>query len=102
MNDDSFAAGVRRFDPEYGGLSGDWMFKRENADGYGPGRGGTASIRSGRGGEQAGVSETERERRRRATMAPASQEIWKNELVGRFKVDRLAVRCKSFLLISSS
>jgi hypothetical protein len=33
-NDDTFTANVRRFDPEYGGQSGDWFIKREQADGW--------------------------------------------------------------------
>jgi hypothetical protein len=90
MNDDSFTANVRRFDPEYGG---DWMFKREQADGFGP-QGSGASIQSGRGAE-ANISEAERERRRRATMAPGMQELWRNGYVGRFKVDRLELKCES-------
>jgi hypothetical protein len=94
MNDDSFTANVRRFDPEYGGQSGDWMFKREKADGLGPQRNSGGSIKSGRGGEAAMISESERERRRRATMAPGMQELWRNGFVGRFKVDRLELKCK--------
>ncbi|KIM83183.1 hypothetical protein PILCRDRAFT_88087 [Piloderma croceum F 1598] len=93
MNDDSFTANVRRFDPDYGGQSGDWMFKREQADGFGP-QGSSASIRSGRGAE-ANISEVERDRRRRATMAPGMQELWRNGYVGRFKVDRLELKSRS-------
>jgi len=95
-NDDSFAANVRRFDPEYGGQSGHWLFKREKADGLGaPKRSsGAISIRSGRGGESSKSSEQEREKKR-TTMAPGMQEIWRNELVGRYKVDRLALRSRS-------
>jgi hypothetical protein len=90
MNDDTFTANVRRFDPDYGG--GDWMFKREQADGFGP-QGSGASIRSGRVPE-VNISEAERERRRRATMTPGMQELWRNGYVGRFKVDRLELKCE--------
>jgi hypothetical protein len=96
MNDDSFTANVRRFDPDYGGLSGDWLFKREQADGFGP-KGSSASIRSGRVAE-ANISEAERERRRRATMVPGMQELWRNGYVGRFKVDRLELKCELLAL----
>jgi hypothetical protein len=102
MYDDTFTANVRRFDPEYGDQTGDWTIKREKADGLGApppppqSNSGAMSIRSGRGGDLSGISESERDKRRRATMAPGGQEMWRNEFVGRFKVDRLALRCKSY------
>ena len=102
-NDDSFTANVRRFDPEYGGQSGDWFIKREQADGPGlrpSQQNNSGSIRHGRGGDSSAISEGEREKRMKRTMAPGAQELWRNEFVGRFKVDRLKLKCKFFLASS--
>ena len=96
MYDDTFTANVRRFDPEFGGQKGEWSFKREKADGFGaPPQSSGGSIKGGHSKDPLTVaSEKEREKRRRATMAPGTQELWRNEFVGRFKVDRLALTCE--------
>jgi hypothetical protein len=98
MNEDTFIANVRRFDLQF--QDGEWSFTREKADGLGapPRSSGGTSIRSGHGRDQShAVIEAEREKRekrRRATMVPGAQELWGNKYVGRFKVDRLELRCK--------
>jgi hypothetical protein len=56
---------VKRFDGDYDQMASEWSFKKEKAD----------------GGSN--------------TMVPGMQEIWRNHLVGRFKVDRLALKSRS-------
>lgn len=90
--DDVFIRHAQRFDEHYAFASLQWSFRREQADGRGPPV--TAmSIRSGQSREP--VLPNAQQTGRGTTMMPGSQELWRHEFVGRFKIDRMALMCKS-------
>lgn len=96
--DDAFASHVKRFDGDYDQMASEWSFKKEKADGPGL-HSGHVAVWSKRSKDYsaaaAAISVEERERaRKKRTMIPGMQELWQNDLVGRFKVDRLALKCK--------
>ncbi|KAH7913471.1 hypothetical protein BJ138DRAFT_1081529 [Hygrophoropsis aurantiaca] len=88
--EDIFMSHVKHFDVGYKGVEDQWMFKRENADGLGMISASNSSVRGGRAIVHASsIPNTERVKK---TMFPGNQEIWRNNHVGRFKVDRLAFK----------
>jgi hypothetical protein len=109
--DDTFARHVRKWD----GRLGDWSFKREKADGiglYNP-----WGIETKTGLSSKGLSEVTRTSDEKAKgkgkekaadrnksdmgMLPGTQEIWRCEFVGRFKVDRQTVQREFFIIFFS-
>lgn len=82
-SEDAFTRQIRAWDPDYNVREERWSFKKESADGRGPHRMQLASS-----APQTPNIPTSH------TMAPQTQEMWRQEFVGRYKVDRLRIACK--------
>jgi hypothetical protein len=110
--DDTFDRYVRKWDKGYGLRKAGWSFVREKADGPGFGASSASSLRrrasdasgtprgsiSGSTMTTAIIADSSRSKARAKeaerlakTFIPSGQEIWRNEVVGRFKVDRTTV-----------
>lgn len=96
FSDDIFTRHVAKGDPYYKDQRRVWTFRREQSEGSG---GPSASKKVGLLNPRGGVNEresSERERREKEArsvanwngMRPNSHEIWRNPMVGRFKVER--------------
>lgn len=83
--DDAFARQVRRWDPEYTSRKDEWSFKKESTDGRGPHRMSLATT-------------AHPEVTHPSTMAPGTQELWRQAYIGRFKVDRVKMNRESIPL----
>ncbi|KAI0093071.1 hypothetical protein BDY19DRAFT_1045374 [Irpex rosettiformis] len=77
-SEDAFTKHVRALDPDYNAREERWSFKRESSDGRGPHRMQLAASPS-----QTPSVPTPH------TMMPQTQEMWRQDFVGRYKVDRL-------------
>jgi hypothetical protein len=121
---DMFDRRLGKWDGMYQTQKGDWSFKREKADGanISGGRGsvsGRGSMMSERvGGSRSGVgfgagfvdrngdkdTEREKEDKKGKTVLKGmplnSQEIWRHQFLGRFKVERRAAKGQCFLCTS--
>ena len=82
-SEDAFTRHVRALDPDYNVREERWSFKKENSDGRGPHR-----MQLTTSAPQTPNVPTSH------TMMPQTQEIWRQEFVGRYKVDRLKISCK--------
>ena len=91
--DDVFIRHAQRFDENYAFASLQWSFRREEADGRGP-HVSSMSIRSEQSREP--VPATVKQADSNATMVPGTQELWRHEFIGRFKIDRMALMCERF------
>ncbi|KDQ55827.1 hypothetical protein JAAARDRAFT_208596 [Jaapia argillacea MUCL 33604] len=80
--DDTFARHIRKTDPRYASREIDWSFRKELADGS------SSTIAPSGKGIPPPVSSP-------VGMPVNTQEIWRNEHVGRFKVDRIEVAAES-------
>jgi hypothetical protein len=111
--DDTFDRHVRKWDKAYGLRKVGWSFIREKADGPGFGASSASSIRR-RASDASGTprgsisgsmittaiivdnarskARAKEAERLAKTFIPTGQEIWRNEMVGRFKVDRTIVQ----------
>ncbi|KAI0342193.1 hypothetical protein BDW22DRAFT_1376566 [Trametopsis cervina] len=78
-SEDAFTRHIRALDPDYNEREGRWSFKKESTDGRGPHRMQLAASSTNQA--PAGPSSH--------TMMPQTQEMWRQEFVGRYKVDRL-------------
>ena len=92
--DDTFLRHLNKCSEGYGAQTGSWTFKREKADGMSrPWNPGFASPRSSISEGQRLILEGKGKTKEKVApvytgMVPGTQEIWKCEYVGRFKVDR--------------
>lgn len=77
--EDVFTRHLRKNDMNYNVRRVEWSFKKESTDGMGP------RVPPTPGGEEG---------EQRRTMEPGMQEIWRHAYIGRFKVDRLLIRCE--------
>jgi hypothetical protein len=80
-SEDAFMRHVRALDPEYNVREERWSFKKESTDGRGPHRMQLAPT------TQEPLAPVPN------TMMPQTQEMWRQEFVGRYKVDRLRIPC---------
>lgn len=86
-SEDAFTRHVRALDPDYNAREERWSFRKENTDGRGPYRLNLSTTPSAANANvPAAVTSF--------TMPPGTQEMWRQEFVGRFKVDRLRISRK--------
>lgn len=91
MNDDTFARYVKRYDDVYEERRLQWSFKKEMAD-AGPSASGLLHNRQGGTPSLAPPEQINRKESQRSKiqgMQPGQQQIWRNTMVGRYKVDRI-------------
>ena len=86
-SDDAFTRQVRNWDDVFAERRVEWSFKCENTDGKGPALGPTRQPEPA-----ASVAATGARSQPSNTMAPNTQEIWRQTFVGRFKVDRMKMQ----------
>ncbi|KAI0699543.1 hypothetical protein BC835DRAFT_1330590 [Cytidiella melzeri] len=79
-SEDAFTRHIRALDPDYSEREGRWSFKKESSDGRGPHR-----MQLTASAAQTPMPPTTH------TMMPQTQEMWRQEFVGRYKVDRLRI-----------
>jgi hypothetical protein len=91
--DDTFLRHLNKCNEDYITQIGSWTFKREKADGFGRARTPGLASPLGSGSDvQKLLLEGKGKLKEKAGMVAGTQEIWKCEYVGRFKVDRQTYR----------